>query len=391
MLEKAPFYGLLAMRWTLQADSQTEDLWVDGKTIGYNPQWVETASFDELMSGVAHGAHHIALLHHLRRCGRDDAIWQKACDIPVNAALRQGGFVLPNGCMVSNGDENRSAEEVYADLEYNKPKHKHPGQDDDDSQGQGQGQQKGSKGEVRDQPGKAGQGMDETERQDAMRQAMHTVAAAFQQAKSSGLGLPADIERQIKSMLYPGEDWREILRDYLRSFAKDDYSWSRPNRRFVGQSLYLPSMHSIGQLRNIVAAIDTSVSIDMRRLELFGGALRELVEEMKPESVTVIYCNAAIQRVDTFGQDEEIVFRAKGFGSTDLRPPFEYVEKEGLDPDVFLYFTDLEGPRPATEPPYPVIWLDQNRRAGHIGQWILDHYQDPEWGARFGHYIALNA
>jgi predicted metal-dependent peptidase len=47
-------------------------------------------------------------------------------------------------------------------------------------------------------------------------------------------------------------------------------------------------------------------------------------------------------------------------GSTDLRPPFDYVANNGIEPDVFLYFTDLGGPKPETEPSYPVIWLDQD-------------------------------
>jgi predicted metal-dependent peptidase len=366
LLQQAPFYGLLANRWTLQPDPKAADVWVDGRTLGYNPKWVESASFDALMSAIAHSAHHVALLHHLRRNGRDGGEWNKACDIPVNAALDAGGFVLPKGVIVTPGDEAKSAEECYSHIERAKDKdqggkNKKPGDDSGSSKDGDKPGDAPSHGEVRDLPGKSGGVMDEAEQDQATSEALQDIAAIAQQAKSSGYGIPASIEAQIHKLLYPLADWREILRDYLNSLARSDYSWSRPNRRFIGAGLYLPSLQSEGNLGNIVIAVDTSISISMDALALFGGALNELLEDLNPEQVTVIYCDQKIHRVETHTRDTyPIEFNAVGRGSTSLCPPFEYVDANGIDPDVFLYFTDLGGRSPEIEPPYPVFWIDQD-------------------------------
>ena len=43
---------------------------------------------------------------------------------------------------------------------------------------------------------------------------------------------------------------------------------------------------------------------------------------------------------------------------------FDYIAEHGIDPDVLIYMTDLEGPMPA-EPPFPVIWAVENE--GQVG------------------------
>jgi len=370
LLQQAPFYGLLANRWQLQADPKTPDVWVDGKTLGFNPEWVNAATFDALMSVIAHSAHHVALLHHLRRSGRDEKAWNNACDVPVNAALVAGGFVLPDGVTVEPGDEAKAAEECYQAPPEGDPGVKGRGEPQDD-----ENPGSGGSGEVRDQPGKNGGQMDPAEQEQEITAALQDIASIAQQAKASGFGLPASIEEQLHDLLYPNADWRELLRDYMSAAAKSDYSWSRPNRRFIAGGLYLPSLHSENELGDVVIAVDTSISINLKKLEQFGGAINELLEDLNPQSVTVIYCDQAIHRVDTFGIDEyPIEFHPIGRGSTSLCPPFEYVEEHGLEPAVFLYFTDLGGRSPEKEPPYPVLWIDQDGDPR-----MMDIYQH-KWG-----------
>lgn len=397
LLQQAPFYGLMAHRWQLQADPKAVDVWVDGKTLGYNPAWVDAASFDALLSAIAHSAHHVALLHHLRRHGRDKAAWNKAADVPVNAALHAGGFALPKGVKVNSGDEMKAAEECYT---YTKPMDSAGGQqkrkeDDNQAGGQADGQGGGqdddqadadtdapSSGEVRDQAGTNGGEMDEAELEKATSEALQDVASIAQQAKASGYGLPASIEEQIKKLLYPQADWREILRDYLNSMARSDYSWTRPNRRFIGSGIYLPSMQAENNLGEIVISVDTSISISRDALAAFGGAINELLEDLNPEKVTVIYCDSKIHRVEEYSQDTyPIEFKAIGRGCTSLCPPFEYIEENGIYPDVFLYFTDLGGKSPESEPDYPVFWLDQDNNPAMMN--VFNH----KWGT----YIPINA
>lgn len=369
LLQHAPFYGLMANRWEMTPDATAQPLWIDGKTLGFNPEFVEKASFDELLSAMAHCAHHVALLHHLRRSDRDEKAWNIACDVPVNAALHSAGFKLPNGVKISDGDMGKSAEECYIHVK-NKQKDK-----DKQSQQNQQGQ-----GEVRDQPAPNGGKMDQAQREQAIKETMQDVASMAQQAKSSGFGLPGDIEAQLKDMLYPKADWKEVLRDVLTAKSNDDYSWHRPNRRFIGNGLYLPSMEANNSLETLVIAVDTSISISMDALRLFAGAINEILDDVPPQEVYIIYCDSKIQRVvHVCKGDYPLDIVATGRGCTSLCPPFNYIDENRIQPNILLYFTDLAGASPLTEPPYPVYWIDQGDNK--INMEIFRH--------RFGTYLAM--
>ncbi|MEO7404831.1 MAG: VWA-like domain-containing protein, partial [Burkholderiales bacterium] len=54
--------------------------------------------------------------------------------------------------------------------------------------------------------------------------------------------------------------------------------------------------------------------------------------------------------------------------STRFTPVFEWIEAEGRRPDALVYFTDAQGEFPATEPPYPVLWLVQGNGPVPFGE-----------------------
>jgi hypothetical protein len=60
------------------------------------------------------------------------------------------------------------------------------------------------------------------------------VAVSQAQAAAAGRGpLPAGLGRAVDRVLHPPADWRAVLREFVASNARNDYSWLRPNRRFV--------------------------------------------------------------------------------------------------------------------------------------------------------------
>ena len=48
----------------------------------------------------------------------------------------------------------------------------------------------------------------------------------------------------------------------------------------------------------------------------------------------------------------------------------DWIERQGMSPDMLLYFTDAEGEFPAIEPSYPVIWLVKGKAPVPWGQRI---------------------
>jgi predicted metal-dependent peptidase len=138
-------------------------------------------------------------------------------------------------------------------------------------------------------------------------------------------------------------------------------TWNRPNRRFIHQGLYLPS-RDIKLTGTFVCVIDTSGSIGEKELNEFGSEIKGIVDQMQPEKVYVMYCDAAVAHVDEFGKYDELTFAAHGGGGTDFRPPFKWLEEHDITPDALVYLTDGYGSFPEEEDVhFPCLWAINNR------------------------------
>jgi len=65
------------------------------------------------------------------------------------------------------------------------------------------------------------------------------------------------------------EDRQVTSKRFITTQAKQDYSWTPPNRRYIGSGLYLPSLRS-EKIGPVVFAIDTSLSMDVEALKQSG-------------------------------------------------------------------------------------------------------------------------
>ena len=217
-------------------------------------------------------------------------------------------------------------------------------------------------GEVMDADARAGDDgepaeapVDITAEEQAWDEAMHQ---ALNIARAEGK-VPGQVEETIQGAHASALDWRTLLRRYMTDAASHDYSWSVPNRRFIDSGLYLPSIRSEG-IETIAFIIDVSSSLPSATLAEFWAELREVAAEIRPESVIVLQVDTVVQNVAEYAADDlpdEIA--VKGRGGTDFRPGFEWLDEQGIQPGVCLYFTDMEcSDYPEAEPPFPTIWVD---------------------------------
>jgi predicted metal-dependent peptidase len=167
--------------------------------------------------------------------------------------------------------------------------------------------------------------------------------------------VPGGFEELIKANGKNVADWRAILREFVEQTVPSDYSWASPNRRHIANGVYLPGVTQ-ENLGHVAIAIDTSGSIDSGLLASFCTELNSIVQEAKPDRVSVIYCDSRVHRTDEFGQDEAIEMKATGRGGTAFRPVFESVSKWDSPPVCLIYFTDLDSSDVPSEPEYPVLW-----------------------------------
>lgn len=143
----------------------------------------------------------------------------------------------------------------------------------------------------------------------------------------------------------------------------------------------------VNKIRDFVIVIDTSASC---RGDIVKSFLRKTYDILKNSenffhhiNVRIIQCDSEIQ-VDTKISDEnefdEFIqnIRLKGFGTTDFRPPFAYVDKlldEGKFDDLkgLIYFTDGYGIYPEKMPKYDVIFafLEEDNNRQPVPNWAI--------------------
>lgn len=319
-----PFFGVLALRLQFVEDTSIPTLAVDGKSIFYNPQFVDGLSDELCRSAIAHEVMHPVLDHISRRKGRARRRWNAACDYAANLILSDAGLPMGAGWLINRAYRGMSAEEIYDALP-----------DDFDS----------AQDEIRE-------GDATSSEDDALEWKLATVQAA-KMAQSRG-ALPGSLKRLLDDALAPPIPWREALAQFMTERTKDDYSWRRPNAYYAHTGVYLPSMDGVG-MGEVVIALDTSGSV-LSVLDEFGSTVKDVLNATKPSRVHVVYCDAAVNHVDAFDRGQEITFEAHGGGGTDFRPVFDYVAENNIRPACLLYLTDMYGAFPDSPPEYPTLW-----------------------------------
>ena len=177
----------------------------------------------------------------------------------------------------------------------------------------------------------------------------------------SGMGSLKDC---IKRALYPTVPWFETLSDKLMKATATGYSWSRPNKRFIGMGTYLP--HRPKSLTGkLVFVGDSSGSVTRNQWKGFLAEANGILEAFEELEMLFIICDDGINATYDFTREDLPLDGDKvpigGGGGTCFDPPFKHVEKLGIEPDVLVYLTDMDGRLTVKEPDYPVIWVNVNR------------------------------
>ena len=341
-----PFFGSLVLRLAMVEDPgnpKNPTAMVNGKEIRYNPEWIDTLSLEETKGILCHEIMHCANQHHTRRDSREMVQWNEACDLAINPLIDACGMKLPEGGLNDSQFQNMSAEEIFGKI---------PAKDPDGKDGNNS--DPGGCGGVSDAEGDDSGQASADDKEQAAQEWKIAVAQAAQQARNMG-EMPGALDRLVKDMLEPELDWKEILRRFVDSTAKNDYQWFPPNRRYIHTGLILPSLRS-QELKNVVMAMDTSGSIGDKELASFEAECRAIIQDYRANT-TVIYCDSQVNNVEEFDADSDVELHPGGGGGTDFRPPFEYIEENGLTPQCMIYQTDGYCDRFPEEPPYPVLWV----------------------------------
>ena len=103
------------------------------------------------------------------------------------------------------------------------------------------------------------------------------VRQAASMAKAVGQ-LPGHIAREIERANNPPRDWRDELREFAEQGALRIETWNRPNRRFIGRGLVLPSTQKDG-VNKAAFMIDTSGSCDAIALACVQNEAQAMLDD----------------------------------------------------------------------------------------------------------------
>lgn len=180
-------------------------------------------------------------------------------------------------------------------------------------------------------------------------------------AKKAGIGA-GGLDRELEELLEPKVDWREVLREFVKSIcsAKDASSWRRVNRRFLSGDVYMPTL--IGErVGHIVIGVDTSGSIGVRELSDFLSEVKGIADEVHPEKVDLLYWDSEVAGHEEY--DEATVAnivsstKPKGGGGTSPSCVTDYIKSKGLKPECVVMLTDgYVGSDWGGEWPCQVLW-----------------------------------
>jgi len=336
-----PFYASLLLRLKFIEDD-CPTMWTDGKNLGWAATFVDEITDEEIRGVLVHEVLHCVLNHPIRGIGKTHKKWAKACDYAINLLVKESGFQLPDGGLYDEQYKDMTADHIYNILP-------------EDPKGEGDGFS--DFGAMKPPTNEDGSAPSTSQIEEELQQWKVAVQNAVTYSKTKGK-LPGYLKRLADDVLESKIPWQELLRNYMTRPMKNDYSWMRPNRRHIGEGLYLPSNYSEG-LGEVVIAVDTSGSITEKELGHFAAEINSILEDTTPEKIYVIYCDSRINgQVEEYEADEHpITLECRGGGGTDFTAPFEWVRDNGVTPDTFVYLTDLYGGCSIDPPPYNVMWV----------------------------------
>lgn len=332
----------------------------DGIHLFFNPDFFMKLDNEEKIFLLLHEIMHNVYDHGIRRGFRDAKIWNKAGDYVINDELIQRNFKMPKGGLHNVDYRDWSADAIYADLMQKQDEGGGSGPDnpwpdlqdpaDDSGNGDGNGNGSGSQGIG---------GIPKPTAAEAEEHNKDLLASATQISQMSGdkAGtIPGSLQRHLDDLLNPKLPWTKILAKFLFSMNKNDYSWRKPNRRFISQGIVMPSLHSEG-IGRISFAIDTSGSVSVSDFNRFMSEIAYVFKQFQPKEINVMQFDHILQGNDKCCSVQDFMkLEFKGGGGTNIDPVLEAFKEDDVSKALIILTDGYLHQRVDLDPKKPVIW-----------------------------------
>ena len=324
----------------------------NGRDVLIGRQFVDTLDDDVLRFVILHEYYHVLFMHMTtwRHLFEEDAETANyAADAVINLMLDElagkgaDNFIRlwekaifePQYHGMDTGDVYRAMKKSAQQQQQQQPGHKGAG----GGNAEPMDEHRPASGDQQD--GEVGEALSEAQ----AKEVQEAVDTAVRQAAIVAGKLGAGMHRSIRDLMDVKVDWRDVLKDFLRSYAagNDLSTWRRPSRRGMAMDTTLPSRYSESAQR-ITIGIDTSGSIGTEQLRRALTEVMSACEVVKPETVDVIYWDAEVAGHEIYEADAVTTLaeltKPKGGGGTDPTCMQRYMQAHGIKPDCIVQFTD---------------------------------------------------
>jgi len=348
LLLKAPFFGNMATRMQLiEADDWCPTAATNGRAFYYNTKFVEKLSVKKLEFLFGHEILHCVFDHFGRVGSRDRQLSNIAQDYAVNQILvdeRIGDKITEVQICYDSKYRGKAWEEIYDELWEKAEKITMPelmkqlGDMLDEHIKEGDGQNGEGDGDKEGKGKRPGMSKEEAQAiKDEIKNAMIQSAAAAGAGKT-----PAGIQRMIKNLTEPKMDWRQLVRQEIQSIVRNDYSFTRPNRKSMHSGAILPGMKEATTI-DVAISIDMSGSIGEVDATTFLSEVKGIMDQYEDFKINLWCFDTDIynhQEITHDNSDELTDYEPQGGGGTDFEVNWTFMEENGIRPKKFIMFTD---------------------------------------------------
>ena len=361
------FFASIVMSVKHMVENNLPTAATDGISIKYNEAFFNSLSKNEREFLIAHEALHIILEHCTsRNIGMDKQLWNKAADYVINLMLVKAGMTMPKGGLYSEDFTNMSTLQVYRLLEQD---------------------QKSGKNKYSSNQAMAGQPMEDLEEttapdmvQKIQQQVEDIVVRAKIEAEMAGKPpgeLGPDLDRLLNKLTKPQIPWQRLLARFFNALGKCDYTYSRPNRRYIAQDIYLPSLYS-NALGRVDFAIDTSGSITDEIFTYFIIEAHFVLKKFNPEQIGIMQFDHKLRSTDVISSARELLqIKMKGGGGTRVDEAIEAFHQNNAQA-LFVLTDGYVNTHHLPNPGKPVIWCVYSNTEFNPPWGTVVHFTMPE-------------
>ena len=330
--KKYSFYTAILMMFKVEWTESVPMAAISLDTLFINPTYWVARDPEGHIHDVMHELFHVIYLHLIRieaypKANKDK--YNLAADYSINNDLIAMGLQLDNTFVVEPKYKGKSTEEIYNLIPDPSPDYTpdiKPEGDSDKSLGE----------------------------QEEKIKEMLSQAKLMAENNNSWSLLSADLKRHVNNLVDPLLPWQTILQNITSEYKKEDYSYSRRNRRY--EDIYLPSLYSLG-MGKISVYIDASGSITNQEYIEFLSEVEDIRQQLHPSSVVVhmwgTHCDNGVEVFE--GEELLDKVRLVGKGGTNADTFLKSIN-ETL-PELAICFTDGYFSKPRTKIDTNIIWV----------------------------------